>query len=127
MSVRRRLAASLVLTVAGVSILALPDSVEGPRLFEFGPGHGPSALDMIGIALLTPGASWLLVTLVGALPLLEYTPRVLLGLGGAGGLGLGLLLASVFAGFTGWWVIGALTLTAVELVLFARVWRGFSG
>ncbi|WP_146605661.1 hypothetical protein [Micromonospora craterilacus] len=123
MSVRHRLAAALVLTVAGVLVLALPDSLEGPRLVEFGPGHGPSTLDLVGIALLTPGASWLLAMLVRALPSLAYQPRTLFGLGAAGGLGLGLLLASVFAGFTGWWAIGALTLTAVELVLLARLWR----
>ncbi|MEU5940398.1 hypothetical protein ABZ807_14655 [Micromonospora sp. NPDC047548] len=124
MTVRQRLAAALVLTGAGVLVLALPDGVEGPRLVTFGPGHGPSRLDLIGIALLAPGASWLLVTLVRALPSLEYTPRVLLGLGGAGGLGLGLLLASSFAGFAGWWAVGALTLSAVELILVAMVWRG---
>ncbi len=127
MSIRHRLAVALGLTVAGVLVLALPDSLEGPRLVEFGPGHGPSALDLVGIALLTPGASWLLVMLVRAVPSLEYTPRTLLGLGAAGGLGLGLLLASVFAGFTGWWAIGALALTAVELVLLARVWQRHHG
>lgn len=124
MSVRLQLTAALLLAVLGVGVLALPASLEGPRLVEFGPGHGPSTLDLVGIVLLTPGGMWLLAVLVRALPSLGLTPRALFGLGCAAGLGLGLLLASVYAGFTGWWAIGAAALALTELVLIVGVWRG---
>jgi hypothetical protein len=47
-------------------------------------------------------------------------PGRALGLGFAGGIGLGLLLASVFSGFMEWWAVGAVLLAA------AIVAAGFS-
>lgn len=114
---------ALLLAIFGVGVLSLPASLEGPRLVEFGPGHGPSTLDLVGIALLTPGGMWLLAILVRAVPSLGLAPRTVFGLGCAAGLGLGLLLASVFGGFAGWWAVGAVALALTELVLIVAVWR----
>jgi hypothetical protein len=38
-------------------------------------------------------------------------------------LGLGLTIASVFADFGAWWIIGLSALTLVEAVLLAKLWR----
>lgn len=125
MSVRRQLLLALILILAGVGVLALPASLEGPRLVEFGPGHGPSAVDLVGIALLTPGGFWLIAVLVRAMPSLGLAPRVLFWLGCAAGFGLGLLIASAFAGFAGWWAVGAVLLALAELWLVAVTWRRY--
>jgi hypothetical protein len=45
--------------------------------------------------------------------LIQRHPGLSFGASLAGGLGLGLLFASVFAGFSGWWAVGAVLFTAV--------------
>ena len=122
-STRRQTVLALVLVACGVGILALPATVEGPEVIHFGPGHGPSLLDLAGIALVTPGGLWLLTLLVRGLPALRLPTAGVFGLGAAGGIGLGLTIASVFAGFSAWWIIGLGLLTAVEAYLLVKVWR----
>jgi hypothetical protein len=122
-STRRQTVLALLLVACGVGILTLPAAVEGPQVIHFGPGHGPSLLDLAGIALVTPGGLWLLTLLVRGLPALRLPPAGGFGLGAAGGIGLGLTIASVFGGFGAWWIIGLGMLTVVEAYLLVRIWR----
>ncbi|NUT37856.1 MAG: hypothetical protein HOV79_32825 [Hamadaea sp.] len=123
MPVRRQLVIAALLIVAGVAVLALPASLEGPRIIRFGPGHGPSLLDLAGIALVVPGGLWLLAVLLRGLPALGLSARALFGLGVTGGVGLGLTVASVFGDFAGWWAVGLGAVTIVEVFLLTAVWR----
>lgn len=123
MPVRRQMVIAALLTLAGVAVLALPASLEGPRIIRFGPGHGPSLLDLAGIALVVPGGLWLVGLIVRALPTLGLPGRASFGLGAVAGLGLGLTVASVFGDFAGWWAVGLAAVTIVEIYLLAAVWR----
>jgi hypothetical protein len=116
-SVRGQLVVALVLVAVGVGVLALPASVEGPRLVEFSPDHGPSALDAFGIVPLVIGGMWLNVALVRGLPAMRLGARWLFGAGVLAGFGLGALVASVYAGFASWWIIGAAVLGLATTVL----------
>jgi hypothetical protein len=80
-------------------------------------------VDLVGIALVVPGGIWLLALIVGALPSLDLSARSLFGMGAAGGAGLGLTVASVFADFTAWWIVGLSLVTLVEAVLLITMWR----
>jgi hypothetical protein len=108
---------------SGVAVLALPSSAEGPQVLHFGPGHGPSLVDLAGMALVVPGGLWLLVRIVAGLPSLRLRPAALAGFGALFGLGLGLTIASVFADFGAWWIIGLGMLTVVQAYALARLWR----
>jgi hypothetical protein len=114
---------ALLLVACGVAVLALPSSAEGPEVIHFGPGHGPSLVDLAGIALVVPGGLWLLTIIVRGLPALQLPPAALTGLGTLFGVGLGLTIASVFADFGAWWIIGLGLLTVAEAYLLARLWR----
>jgi hypothetical protein len=123
MPVRRQIILAALVVAVGVGVLALPAEWEGPQVIRFGPGHGPSLLDLAGIVLVVPGGVWLLTLLFRALPALSLSARAIFGLGAAGGGGLGLTLASVFGDFRGWWIIGLAAVSLVELFLLAQVWR----
>ena len=53
-------ALAVLLLLAGLSILILPDSYEGPEFYNFDEGHALRALDVLGLVLLTLGCavSW---------------------------------------------------------------------
>ena len=96
---------------AGLIVLALPASLEGPTLFRVSPGHAVSTVDAVGVILLCFG-SLILYRLLWAqrLRLAQWTSRrPVLVLGGVfvSGLGLGLLVASAFSSFFWWWAVGA--------------------
>ncbi|MGW9196606.1 hypothetical protein [Micromonospora chersina] len=114
---RTQVAITALLVVAGVLILFVPAGEEGRVLVPVGEGHGLSAVDGVGAALLALGGTWLEVLVVRRLPYLALPPRALFGLGLLAGLGMGLLIASVFSGFFWWWAIGATTLGVAVLVL----------
>ncbi|MFF4893414.1 hypothetical protein [Micromonospora chersina] len=114
---RTQVAITALLIVAGVLILFVPAGEEGRVLVPVGEGHGLSAVDGVGAALLALGGTWLEVLVVRRLPYLALPPRALFGLGLLAGLGMGLLIASVFSGFFWWWAIGATTLGVAVLVL----------
>ncbi|MEV1331916.1 hypothetical protein AB0J20_20340 [Micromonospora costi] len=114
---RAQVAITAVLIVAGVLILFVPAGDEGPVLVRVSEGHGLSAVDGVGAALLAIGGTWLEVLVVRRLPHLALPPRALFGLGLLAGLGVGLLIASVFSGFFWWWAVGATALGVAILVL----------
>ena len=114
---RTQVAISALLIVVGVVVLFVPAGDEGRVLVPVSEGHGLSAVDGVGAALLALGGTWLEVLVVRRLPYLALPPRALFGLGLLAGLGIGLLIASVFTGFFWWWAIGATALGVALLVL----------
>lgn len=114
---RRQVVAAALLIVVGVLVLFVPAGDEGRVLVPISDGHGLSAVDGVGAALLTAGGTWLEVLVIRRLPYLALPPRALFALGLLAGLGVGLLVASVFAGFFWWWAVGATTLGLAVLVL----------
>jgi hypothetical protein len=114
------------LVLLGVGLLAVPGASEGFVLVPISAGHGLSAVDAVGAALLTVGGTWLEVLVIRRLPRLGLSPRVLFGLGLVAGAGVGLVVASVFSGFFWWWAVGAGALGVVLLVLVALITRPYS-
>lgn len=114
---RTQVAVAAVLIVAGVLVLFVPAGREGQVLVPVSEGHGLSAVDAIGAALLAVGGTWLEVLVVRRLPYLALPPRALFGLGLLAGIGVGLVIASVFSGFFWWWAVGATALGVAGLVL----------
>ena len=104
--------------VIGFIIVALPDSDE--RLFSLSEDHGPSLLDAIGLVVLI--TSYLLLVREAwknrekVRPFSRSTPFYV-GLF-LGGLGLGLIIASVGNDYEGWWIWGIVLLNMVQLPLF---------
>jgi len=99
------------LVVVGLLGLALPSSLEGRELLPISPGHAISTMDAVALVPLISGT---MVLEVGVWrrrqKLARYfarRPLVCAGLCFGGGMGLGLLLASAFSSFFGWWAIGA--------------------
>ncbi len=99
-------------------LFMVPGRLEGPVLVAISPGHGLSLLDVLALVPLVGGVTLLFLglwqrrqRLDAALNHRPWSAR--LGAFGAG-LGLGLLLASVFT-FFWWWAIGAALLTAIML------------
>ncbi|MET7671665.1 hypothetical protein [Micromonospora luteifusca] len=114
---RGQVATTALLIVAGVLVLFVPAGGEGRVLLPISEGHGLSAVDVVGAALLAVGATWLEVLVVRRLPHLALPPRALFALGLLAGLGVGLLIASVFSGFFWWWAVGAAAIGVAVLVL----------
>jgi hypothetical protein len=120
---RRQALVGVALVLLGAALLAVPGSSEGSVLVPISEGHGLSAVDAVGAGLLAVGGTWLEVLVIRRLPRLGLSPRVLFGLGLAAGVGVGLVVASVFSGFFWWWAIGAAALGVVVVVLVVRTLR----
>jgi hypothetical protein len=111
----------LALPVIALVLFGVPSRFEGPVLIPISPGHGLSLVDLVAVVPLIAALSLLAVSLVRRRAQLECTIRqrpwtaaaVLFG----GGVGLGLLFASVFP-FFWWWAVGA-TLFTITLILIA--------
>jgi hypothetical protein len=110
-------------------LFVVPASLEGPVLIPISPGHGLSLVDVVALVPLLAGVG----LLAGGLwqrrqrldAALSRRPRLAWAGAFVGGLGLGLLVASVFI-FFWWWVIGAALLTATLLAV-ALVAAGSDG
>ncbi|MFI6262720.1 hypothetical protein [Micromonospora sp. NPDC051006] len=114
---RRQFASAVLLVLAGLLVLVVPASLEGPVKVPISAGHGLSVLDFVGAVALTLGGTWLEVLVVWRLPTLRLPPRALFGLGALAGLGTGLVLASAFSGFFWWWAVGAAAVGVAAVVL----------
>lgn len=112
---RARVMVWLLASVAGAILLALPD--QGARLVAFSGAHGLTLLDAAAVAVLLAG--WLPVAVLGWRRRKDLIRRVAEPARRVAtfvtGLGLGLLVASVFADFEGWWVVGAALLVSVQV------------
>jgi hypothetical protein len=99
-------------------LFVVPPGLEGPVLVPISPGHGLSLVDMVALVPLLAGTGLLAGGLWQRRQRLEaaLSRRPPLAWAGAflAGLGLGLLVASVFVYFW-WWAIGAALLTATLL------------
>jgi hypothetical protein len=117
---RRWLGACLALLAVALAVFMIPSRLEGEVLLAITPGHGLTTMDLVALAPLVAAS----VLLLGGLwrrrghlaAALAGRPAFAAGAPFAAGLGLGLLLASVY-GFFWWWVIGAGLLTAVLVAL----------
>jgi hypothetical protein len=107
-----------ILFAVAFVLFVVPARFEGPVLVPISPGHGLSLLDVVALVPLLGGVILLVVglwrrreRLDAALDRRAWLARV--GVFVAG-LGLGLLVASVFT-FFWWWAIGAALFSAMLL------------
>jgi hypothetical protein len=113
----RRCGILLALALALV-LFAVPARFEGPVLVPISPGHGLALVDVVALVPLLGGVALLFGGLWQRRRRLDAALARRPWLAGAGafgtGLGLGLLVASVF-GLFWWWAFGAGLLTATLL------------
>jgi hypothetical protein len=99
-------------------LFVVPASLEGPVLVPISEGHGLSRVDSVALVPLLAGTALLAGGLWQRRQTLDtaLTRRPWLARAGVftAGLGLGLLVASVFS-FFWWWAIGAALLSAAVL------------
>jgi hypothetical protein len=117
-SAMRWLRACGILFALAFVLFAVPARFEGPVLVAISPGHGLALVDVAAVVPLLGGLALLLGGLWQRRDRLDtaLTRRPWLARTGAfgAGLGLGLLVASVFA-FFWWWAVGAGLLTVALL------------
>jgi hypothetical protein len=114
---------TLGLLVLSFALFALPADFEGPVLVPISSGHAIAVLDAAAIVPLVIASALLYAGVWRSRARLRESarsrPGVAVWLAFTGGLGLGLLLASVYSGFFGWWAIGAALLTAAMVTAAA--------
>jgi hypothetical protein len=107
-----------ILFALALLLFVVPATLEGPVLVPISPGHGLSLVDSVALVPLLAGTALLAGGLWRRRQALDsaLTRRPWLARAGAAvaGLGLGLLVASVFT-FFWWWAIGAALLSATLL------------
>ena len=107
-----------ILFALALVLFVVPASAEGPVLVSVSAGHGLSLVDVAALAPLLAGTALLAGGLwrrrQGLDAALSRRPWPARAAAVVAGLGLGLLVASVFA-FFWWWAIGAALLTATLL------------
>ncbi|WP_411277562.1 hypothetical protein [Gaiella sp.] len=120
---RFRLTLWLVLSTAGVVLLGLPD--HGVPLVAFSGAHGLTLLDAMAVGLLVAG--WLPIAVLvwqrradATSGVSEPARRAAVFLAG---LASGLLVASIFGDFGGWWVVGTAILVALQVAGFLLIAR----
>ncbi len=122
-----QLAVLVALVLAGIVLIALPDSDD--RIITLSPEHGPAALDLLGSILLVAG--WL-----GIVARPVATRRSVAGRMGTAarglclflaGVGVGLLVASIFSQLDWWWMVGAGVLAALQVYLVVLSVRAKAG
>lgn len=107
-----------ILFALALTLFVVPATLEGPVLVPISQGHGLSLVDVVALVPLLAGTAVLAGGLWRRRQALDaaLTRRPWLASAGAfvAGLGLGLLVASVYV-FFWWWAIGATLLTATLL------------
>lgn len=115
----RWLVAAGALLVVAAALLAVPARLEGPVLVAISEGHGLSLLDLLGLVPLLGAASLLFAGLWRRRRRLRAAVVRRPGRASAGmfaaGVGLGLMVASVWSSFFWWWAIGAGLFTAAAV------------
>jgi hypothetical protein len=104
-----------ILLGLALALFAVPGRFEGPLLVAISPGHGLALVDVVALVPLLGGLALLFGGLCRRRERLGAALRRRPGAAGAvvfgAGMGLGLLIASVFV-FFWWWAIGAVLVTA---------------
>lgn len=105
------------MSALGGLAVALPD--RGPRVVALSGAHGPSALDLAGIVILVAGWLPLIFMLWHRRDRLRQESGHRMGLLAVFSLGLGSgpVVTSVLSDYTGWWMMGALSLIGAQLLL----------
>ena len=107
-----------ILFALALTLFVVPATLEGPVLVPISQGHGLSLVDVVALVPLLAGTALLAGGLWRRRQALDAAlgRRPWLARSGAfvAGLGLGLLVASVYA-FFWWWAIGATLLSAALL------------
>ncbi len=120
---RSRIAWWMTASAIGGVLLALPDA--GNRLVGFSDAHGLTLLDAAGVCVLIAG--WLPAAAALWQRRDELAANVDHSARSAGlflaGLGSGLVIASAFADFAGWWAVGALLLASTQLAALLALAR----
>jgi hypothetical protein len=116
----RRVIVWIAGSAVGAVVIALPDSDD--RVFSLSRSHGPSPLDLRGIAILI--GTWLPVAFL--LPSLwraasRFSARFATALAIFGAVGVVITIGSD----TGWvWLVAAAALIAAQIILIVDGWRG---
>lgn len=110
-----RVSILLFLIALGFIIVALPDS--GPRLFSMSTDHGPSLQDTIGLAIGLISYIYLVVIAWKRKDRLNKYLNSKIFRSGLFlfGLGLGLVIASVFRDNPNWWLLGGLIMLIIQV------------
>ena len=108
----------LILVIAGIVIVALPDS--GERLFSISSDHGPSMQDAIGLILVFIGYAWFLVqTWRRREKLFQYKnrlsfrlilPMIV--------VAIVVVVVSIINDYGYWWICGAVILAILQSIVF---------
>lgn len=127
MQLARWLRWTLGLLALSFALFALPAGLEGPVLIPISPGHAIAVLDAVAIVPLVIATALLYGGVWSSRARLRESargrPGLAVWLAFVGGLGLGLLLASVYSGFFGWWAIGAALFTAAVVIVAIHAGR----
>ena len=116
--IRIRILVIFVLMVLGFVIVALPDT--GPRLFSISSNHGPSLQDAVGLFLiLLPYSCLVAMSWRRREKVRIYQNSSIFKIGlFLFGLGLGLVVASVFNDHQYWWICGGIIMLVFQIPLF---------
>lgn len=118
---------TLGLLAVSFALFALPADLEGPVLVPISSGHAIAVLDAAAIVPLVIASALLYGGVWRSRARLRESagrrPGVAVWLAFTGGLGLGLLLASVYSGFFGWWAVGAALFTAAIVTVAIHAGR----
>jgi hypothetical protein len=108
----------LILIIAGIVIVALPDS--GERLFSISRDHGPSMQDAVGLILMFIGYAWFLrQTWRRREKLFQYKNRLSFRLIPPFiVIGIVLIIVSVINDYGYWWVCRAIILAILQSIVF---------
>ncbi|MGH8899066.1 MAG: hypothetical protein ACRDZ4_19085 [Egibacteraceae bacterium] len=108
---RLLLTVAVLFLVAGAIVFALPHRLEGPVLMRISPGHGLATNDLIALGPLLTGSALLVRWRARGALCSAAIRRSGVATALAAGMGLGLLIASVFSTFSWWWAVGVVLLT----------------
>jgi Na+/pantothenate symporter len=118
-SVRRRLAWWLFGSLAGALVVAVPD--DGRRIFSLSATHGPSAGDLLGVAILL--AAWLPIVHLLWIARTSIGRRWAMAATLLAAIGLLALVMAVAKGRGSVWIMGAALLIFAHMVAVAGIGR----
>ena len=113
----RRLVIWIAGSIIGALVVAVPD--DDARIFSLSPSHGPSAVDLLGIAIMVVAWLPIVALLWTARSALRGKWAVIAALLAAAGLLV--LLVSIAADMDRQWMLGAAMLVGAQLLALAAI------